>query len=167
MQNEKFVSSSAVDNHTYKVFPNDLNPYDTVFGGLIMSILDKIALVVAERHSGQTCVTASVDSIHFLAPAKRGDILLFNASINRSWRSSMEIGLKVEAENYRTGETRHILSAYFTFVAIDENRCPIQVPAVIPQTAMEKRRYEEAEHRHEARRFEAEKRRQYRASLNE
>lgn len=158
----KRVSESAVHDHTYKVFPNDLNSYGTVFGGLVMGVLDRIALVVAERHSGATCVTVSVDSMHFLGPAERGDILLFRASINRSWRSSMEIGVKVLTEHYKTGEKKHILSAYFTFVALDEHKKPIEVPQVLPETALEKRRFREADERRERRKREAEERKQRR-----
>jgi acyl-CoA hydrolase len=153
---QRKVQESAVNNHTYKVFPNDLNHYGTAFGGMIMSICDRIALVVAERHSRKTCVTASVDSMHFLRPAGQGDILLFKAAINRSWKTSMEIGIRVEAEKFETGEKRHIISAYFTFIALDENKKPTEVPAVEPETPLEKRRYEEANDRRERRKADAE-----------
>jgi acyl-CoA hydrolase len=158
------VSDSAVNDHTYKIFPNDLNSHGTAFGGMIMAICDRTALVVAERHSRKTCVTASVDSMHFLRPAGQGDILLFSAALNRTWRTSMEIGVKVVAEHYQTGERRHILSAYFTFIAIDENREPAPVPAVIPETPLQKRRFDEANLRRESRRTEAEARKVRRES---
>ncbi|WP_375176887.1 acyl-CoA thioesterase [Marinobacter mobilis] len=145
------VAASAIDNHVYKVFPNDLNSHETVFGGLIMAKCDRLALVVAERHSGHVCVTAAVDSIHFRAPAKGGDTLLFNLSLNRAWGSSMEIGAKVLAENSYTGETRHILSAFFTFVALDEDHRPVEVNEVLPETAEQQQRYRDAEVRRQGR----------------
>lgn len=147
----KPVSASAIENHVYKAFPNDLNAHHTVFGGLVMSICDRLALVVSERHSGITCVTASVDSMHFRAPAKDGDTLLFSASVNRAWTSSMEIGVKVLAENSYSGDTKHIVSAYFTFVALDEDMKPAEVPDVLPTTADEKRRYQNAQIRRDGR----------------
>ena len=162
----KPVKDSAVDDHTYKVFPNDLNSYGTAFGGMIMAICDRTALVVAERHSKKTCVTASVDSMHFLSPAGQGDILLFSAAINRAWTTSMEIGVKVVAEHFETGERRHILSAYFTFIALDKNKKPTEVPGVIPKTDLEKRRYEEANDRRERRKKEAEERNLKREKFN-
>src|SRR5262245_5310592 len=160
----KRISDSAVEDYVYRVFPNDLNPNDTVFGGLVMSTLDRICSVVAERHTGRVCVTASVDSLHFLAPAKRGEILIFKAAVNRVWRSSMEIGAKVIAQNARLNVTRHIVSAYFTFVALDENQVPTAVPGIIPETSIEKRRYQEADWRKQRRRLEMEQQRARRAA---
>ncbi|MDC0662391.1 acyl-CoA thioesterase [Marinobacter sp. SS21] len=145
------VAASAIDNHVYKVFPNDLNSHETVFGGMIMAKCDRLALVVAERHSGFVCVTAAVDSIHFRAPAKGGDTLLFSLALNRAWGSSMEIGAKVLAENSYTGEVRHILSAFFTFVALDEAGKPVDVRPVLAETDEQKRRYRDAEVRRQGR----------------
>ena len=149
--NSKTSSASKIDNHVYKIFPNDLNAKKTVFGGLIMSIADRLAVVVAERHSSQTCVTASVDSWHFVAPAKENDTLLFSVAINKAWGSSMEIGVKVEAENSYEGTKRHIVSAYFTFVALDDEGKTVPVPAPVPQNDKEQQRYEAAEVRRQAR----------------
>ncbi|MBK6758801.1 MAG: acyl-CoA thioesterase [Moraxellaceae bacterium] len=149
--NSKTSSASKIDNHVYKIFPNDLNAKKTVFGGLIMSIADRLAVVVAERHSSQTCVTASVDSWHFVAPAKENDTLLFSVAINKAWGSSMEIGVKVEAENSYEGTKRHIVSAYFTFVALDDEGKTVPVPALVPQNDKEQQRYEAAEVRRQAR----------------
>lgn len=145
------VDASAIEKHVYKVFPNDMNSHETVFGGMIMSMCDRLALVVAERHSGCVCVTAAVDSIHFRAPAKGNDTLLFSLSLNRSWGSSMEIGARVEAENSYTGDCRHILSAFLTFVALGDDDRPVPVPAVLPETKNQKRRYENAEIRRQSR----------------
>ncbi len=137
-------AASAVEQNVYKVFPNDLNSKYTVFGGLVMSLCDRTALIVAERHSGKTCVTAAVDSLNFLAPARAGDTLVVKAAVNRSWRSSMEIGVHVAAEDSFSGDTRHVVSAYLTFVALDEAGKPASVPAVAPQSDVETKRYEEA-----------------------
>lgn len=140
----KTPSESSINDHVYRIFPNDLNSHDTVFGGVIMSTADRLALVVAERHSGKSCVTVSVDDMHFLQAAKGGDTLIFKASMNRAWGTSMEIGILVQAENSFTGKRRHILSAYFTFVALDENNKPCSIPAIKPETEQETMRYEAA-----------------------
>lgn len=147
MKPSKTPQESQVNDYVYKIFPYDLNPQDTAFGGTITALLDRIALVVAERHSAKVCVTVSIDAVHFLAAAKKGDNLIIHAKINRAWNSSMEIGLRVEAENVFSGKHHHILSAYFTFVALDEKGKPTSVPKVEPTTRDERRRYEEADHR--------------------
>jgi len=143
----KSVAESAIHDQTAVVFPNDLNAYGTLFGGRVLDLCDRVAGVVAKRHSNRMCVTLGIDSVRFLAPAKHGDILVFKAALNRVWKTSMEIGLKVFKEDFRTLERVHILSAYFTFVALDEQMKPVEIPPVIPLSADEKRRYQEAEER--------------------
>lgn len=128
----------------------------------MMAHIDRMALVVAERHAGQTCVTASVDALHFLAPAKQGHTLVFSASVNRSWNSSMEIGARVEAEDSHTGERQHIVSAYLTFIAVDENGKAVSVPELVPETEGEKLRWGEAQLRREQRLRQAEELKRYR-----
>ncbi|MBS0615949.1 MAG: acyl-CoA thioesterase [Verrucomicrobia bacterium] len=147
----KKVSESAVHDQTTVVFPNDLNAYGTLFGGRVLDLCDRLAGVVAKRHSGRMCVTLGIDSVRFLAPAKHGDILVLKASVNRVWNSSMEIGIKVFKEDFRTQEKVHILSAYFTFVALDDDMNPTKIPPLIPETEDEKRRYKAAEERHRLR----------------
>ncbi|MBM3184450.1 MAG: acyl-CoA thioesterase, partial [Chlamydiae bacterium] len=109
----------------------------------------------AKRHSGMVCVTLGIDSVRFLSPARHGDILVCMASVNRTWRTSMEVGVKVMAEDFRTLLQKHVLSAYFTFVAVDEQHKPVPVIPVVPETENQFRRYEQAEVR-----------RQYRLSQN-
>jgi acyl-CoA hydrolase len=150
-QSGKSPAESAVEQNVYKIFPNDLNSEHTVFGGLVMGLCDRTALIVAERHSGKTCVTAAVDSLNFLAPARSGETLVVRASVNRAWRSSMEIGVRVAAENSHNGDSRHVVSAYLTFVALDNRGNPATIPAVVPGTDDEKRRFEGAGLRRKAR----------------
>ena len=138
------VAHSAVREQVHMVFPNDLNANDTVFGGFIMALIDRVSVVVAERHASGACVTVGVDAVHFIAPARGGDVLIFNAAVNRAWGTSMEIGCRVEAEKRGTGERRHILSAYLTFVAMDADNRPRPVPQLVPESADERRRFEEA-----------------------
>jgi acyl-CoA hydrolase len=147
----KKISDSAIEDYTYRIFPNDLNSNGTVFGGLVMSILDRLALVVSEKHCGMTCVTASVDTLVFLAPATIDDHLIFKAAVNRVWNSSLEVGLKVIAENPKTTERRHIVSAYFTFVALGPDQKPVKIGQIVPQTQTEIRRFKEAQIRRNSR----------------
>ena len=150
-------SESGVDAHIYKVFPNDMNAKATVFGGMIMATVDRICLVVAERHSGRVCVTASVDDVHFMAPARTGDTLIFSAACNRAWDSSMEIGCRVIAEDSYRRESRHVVSAYSTFVALDADGHPATVPPLAPETEAERARHAEAGLRRETRLAHAER----------
>ena len=90
-------------------------------------------------------------SVRFLAWARHGDILIFKAAVNRVWKTSMEIGMKVFADDFQTMERKHIVSAYFTFVGVDEKLCPTEIPPIIPETDEEKRRYQEADERRETR----------------
>lgn len=146
------VSASAIREQVYMVFPNDLNSNDTVFGGLILAQIDRLCAVVADRHADGVTVTVSVDAVHFMKPARRGDVLVLHASINRAWRTSMEIGCRVEAEAIGdSAHRRHILSAYFTFVATGPDGRPRAVPEVLAETEDEKRRYVEAEFRRQGR----------------
>lgn len=147
----KSPAESAIVQNVYKIFPNDLNAEKTVFGGLVMGLCDRTALIVAERHTGSACVTAAVDSLNFLAPAGSGETLIVKAAVNRAWTTSMEIGVHVTAENSRDGERRHVVSAYLTFVALDDNGKPTPVPPIVPQSDEDKRRYHDAGERREAR----------------
>lgn len=143
----KPVSASSIEGHVHEIFPNDLNPNDTVFGGRIMEIADMLCSACSKLHTDRTCATLMVDSMRFLAPARRGEILLFYVSINRAWRTSMEIGVKVVASGAVSKLPRKVLSAFFTFVALDDFNNPTPILPVIPETDEEKRRYEDADQR--------------------
>lgn len=131
--------------------PQDANPAGNVHGGVIMKLIDTAAAVVATRHSRSNVVTASIDRLDFHNPVYVGDLVFFKASINYVGKTSMEIGVRVEAENLKTGEVRHTSSAYLTFVALDENGKPKEVPKLLLTTPEEKRRYEEGKLRRELR----------------
>ena len=142
-------SSSAIT--TELVLPSDANFLGTVFGGKVMSWIDITAAIAASRHSRRTVVTASLDTLHFRAPVKVGQIVYLKARVNFAARTSMEVGVRVESEDPLTGRITHTATAYTTFVALDENGKPTPVPAISPKTAEDKRRHREAQHRREAR----------------
>ena len=147
----KPVRFSAINDHSAIVFPTDLNALGTLFGGRVMEMADILAAIAARRHADRYCVTLGIDTVRFLAPARHGDILVFKAAVNRVWRTSMEIGVKVYADDAKTLARKHIVSAYFTFVAVDEHMNKVEIPPVIPETEDEKRRYLQAEQRRQAR----------------
>jgi len=123
------------------MMPQHANVLGHVFGGVILSMMDRTAAVAAIRHARGNCVTVSVDRVDFREPIHVGDLVIMKASVNYAGRTSMEIGVRVDAENMLDGARRHTNSCYLTFVAIDRNGRPIAVPAVIPETLVEKRRY--------------------------
>jgi acyl-CoA hydrolase len=126
------------------VLPQDANIMGNVLGGRVMHLLDIAAAITAHRHCRSAAVTASVDHIDFRSPIRVGDLIILKASINRSFRTSMEIGVKVFSEDMLTGDQKHTTSAYLTFVALDEEHRPKIVPQVIPETAEDRRRFRDA-----------------------
>ena len=141
------------------VLPNDANPLGNLLGGSLMHLIDIAGALAAHRHSRSYVVTASMDHIDFLAPVHIGDLLILKSSVNRAFKTSMEIGVKCWVENYIAATTRHVASAYLTFVAVDQNGHRHPVPQVFPETPEEKRRYEDAGRRRELRKQEQERRR--------
>jgi acyl-CoA hydrolase len=129
------------------VMPNHTNPQNTVFGGTVMSWIDIAAAMVAARHCGRPVVTAHIDDIDFIAPIKVGYHVLIQASLNYVGRTSMIVGVKVTSENPYTGESRTTTKAYLTFVALDDLGRPVEVPALVPESEDEIRRFENAKKR--------------------
>jgi acyl-CoA hydrolase len=126
------------------MLPNDANPLGNVLGGKIMHLVDIAAAIAAHRHSRSYVVTASIDHIDFRHPVKIGHLILLKSSVNRVFRTSMEVGVKVFSENPLTGERLHTSSAYVTFVALDAEGRTKAIPPVVPETAEEKRRFQQA-----------------------
>jgi len=131
--------------------PNDVNLYGTVHGGVILRMLDEIGAVCASKHSSSSCVTASVDKVDFYYPIYIGEVITMRASVNYVGRASMEIGVKVSAQNLKTGKIRHTNSCYLTYVAINKKGRPVKVPRLIPETPEEKRRFNDGKNRREER----------------
>src|SRR6059058_5854815 len=123
------------------MMPHHGNNLGTVFGGVMLSMLDKTAAGAAFRHCRLNVVTASIDRVDFREPILVGDLVVMQASVNYVGRTSMEVGVRVEAEELLTGRRRHTNSCYLTFVAVDRNGRPIEVPALEPHTDDELRRY--------------------------
>ena len=144
------VSESAAE-YSELALPNDANIIGNLLGGKIMHLVDLAAAIAGTKHARNVCVTASVDHMEFLHPVKIGQWVRLRASVNRAFRTSMEVGVKVWVENMSTGLVRHTSSAYLTFVALDSKNNRIPIPPVIPETAVEKRRFEEAGGRREYR----------------
>jgi len=145
------------------VLPNDANVLNALLGGRLMHWIDLAGAMAAHRHSRQHVVTASIDHLDFLVPVRVGDFVILRSSVNRVFHTSMEVGVKVWVENYRAEESRHVSSAYLTFVAVDVAGNRLPVPPVIPETEDEKRRYDGAARRREIRRAESARRKEVRS----
>ncbi|HEY0970681.1 MAG TPA: acyl-CoA thioesterase [Gemmatimonadales bacterium] len=129
------------------MMPQDANILDHVFGGVILAMMDKCAAVAAIRHARRSCVTVSIDRVDFREPIHVGDLVVMKASVNFAGRTSMEVGVRVETEDMVSGVRRHTNSAYLTFVSVDRNGRPVEVPEVVPGTPEQRRRYAAAQER--------------------
>ncbi len=147
----------SISEYSDFALPNDANPLGFLLGGKVMHLVDIAGAMAAMRHARTSVVTASVDSLHFLHPIHIGQLILLYSSVNRVFRTSMEVGVKVFVEDMISGERKHTCSAYLTFVAIDQEGNRVAVPPVFPESEEEKRRYEEAGQRR-AYRLETKKR---------
>ncbi len=136
---------------TVLMTPDMANFAGNVHGGTILKFLDQVAYACASRYAGRYVVTLSVDQVMFREPIHVGELVTFLASVNHTGTSSMEIGIKVLAENIRTQVTRHANSCFFTMVAVDDERKPVAVPALKPSTPDERRRHAAAEVRKQLR----------------
>jgi acyl-CoA hydrolase len=147
---KKFVRESRV-TMTEMVLPNDTNPLNNLMGGRMMHLIDIVAAICAQKHSNRIVVTASVDNVSFTKPIKIGNVLTLEAQVTRAFNSSMEIFVRVYAEDIPTGTRTETNSAFLTFVAVDQNGTPIAVPTVVPETEEELRLSESALRRRQLR----------------
>lgn len=147
----KHVSFSAIQDQLIELLCSDFTPQGTLHGGKVLQIADDLALLVSKRHSGLCCSSIGIDSLRFINPARRGDMLICKAAVNRTWNHCMEVGVKLVSENFRTLEQKDILSAYFTVAALDCDLTPLSIVPVIPESPDEWRRYDEAEERRQLR----------------
>lgn len=155
------VSQSATVLATL-VEPSQTNPMGNIHGGTIMKLADQAGAAAAIRHAGRICVTASIDRLDFLNPVNVGDLVTLKSSVNYVHRTSMEVGVRIEAENMMTGTVKHVASAYLIFVALDEHCRPVPIAPVIPQSDAEQLRYQQGQLRYKQRQ---ENRAQHRALL--
>lgn len=133
------------------MMPNQVNNLGHVFGGVVLSMVDRVAAVAAMRHAGGPCVTASIDRVDFRQPIYSGELVTCRARVNFVGRTSLEVGVHVEAENLLTQQRRHTNTCYLTFVAIDENDRPVPVPPLKLEAEDDRRRFREGERRRTAR----------------
>ena len=133
------------------MMPHHVNNFGNVFGGVILSMVDRAALVAAMRHAGRNCLTVSIDRVDFREPIYAGELVTCHARVTFAGRTSMEVGVKVTASNLLTGEQRHTNTCFLTFVAIDEHNRPVAVPALQLETEDDQQRFREGKRRREVR----------------
>lgn len=149
-QQPRTVTSSQSEM-TELVQPNDANILGNLQGGRLMHFIDMVGAIAASRHSRCPVVTASMEHIDFIAPVHVGDLLVLKASVNRAYRTAMDVGVKVWVENPMVGQRHHVASAYLTFVAVDRNGRSVPIPPLVVEAPEEKRRFEDAGRRRERR----------------
>ncbi len=147
---ERKVSESQSERSEI-VLPADSNAIGSLFGGRLMQYIDLVGAMAASRHARAFTVTASMDHLDFVAPVRVGELLILKASVNRAFRTSMEVGVRVMVEDVREQRLRHVSSAYLTFVAVDREGNRLVVPRVVPETEHQRRRFEDAGRRREMR----------------
>ena len=138
--NKKTVLNSQVIMHEL-VLPNETNVHGNIFGGKVMYYMDMCAAMSAYKHARKPVVTASVDRLNFLAPAKMGDIIILKSAVNYTSKSSMEVGVRIESENPLTGKVKHTASAYLTFVALNKSNKPTSIEPIVTESKDDVRRY--------------------------
>jgi len=136
---------------TQRMGVQEANISGNVHGGWLMKLCDDVAAVAATRHAGGRVVTATVDGMKFVCPVHVGDVVTLRATVNAAWRTSMEVGVRVEAEDVRTGKAGHVCSAFLTMVALGDDGRPAAIPGLVPQSELERQRHREALVRREAR----------------
>src|SRR5215217_4476318 len=152
MPEPQALPPSASKHETSRMMmPQDANNLGHVFGGAILAMMDTTAAVAAIRHARSSCVTVSIDRVDFREPIHLGDLVVMKASVNYAGRTSMEVGVRVEAEDLITGRRRHTNSAYLSFVAVDRNGRPVEVPKLLLETDEDKRRNDAAQQRRQRR----------------
>jgi acyl-CoA hydrolase len=164
----KAISRTVAESQAERseiIFPADSNALGNLFGGRLMQFIDLVGAVAAVRHSRAIVVTASMDHLDFVAPVHVGDLLILKASVNRAFRTSMEIGVRAMVEDARAGTLRHVSSAYLTYVAVGRDGNTMPVPCVVPETEHQRRRYADALRRREMRADETLRKKEMRASL--
>ncbi len=165
---EQLVMRTVAESQSERseiIFPADANGLGNLFGGRLMQYIDLVGAMAASRHARATTVTASMDHLDFVAPVHVGDLLILKASVNRAFRTSMEVGVKAMVEDVREQRLKHVSSAYLTYVAVDPTGHGLVVPQLVCETDHQRRRYEDAGRRREMRAGETLRKKRLREEL--